>query len=124
AYQNAEFKLLFADRLQRHFRNGGVMTRPYMQARWDELRNEMTPLIAAVTGGPFQNSFWDLWANRDPVFLQQCRDLGLWPTVLAPNVTPFGGVGTGVTMSNPNGSGTIYYTTNDSDPRAVGGAIQ
>jgi hypothetical protein len=124
AYQNAEFKLLFADRLQKHFYNAGVMTRPYLQARWDELRNEMTPIIAAVTGGPFQNSFWDGWANRDPVFLQQCRDLGLWPTVIAPNVTPFGGSAGAVTLNKPNGSGTIYYTTNDNDPRAVGGAIQ
>jgi hypothetical protein len=34
AHQNPEFRLLFADRLQKHFFNGGAMTRTVMNGRW------------------------------------------------------------------------------------------
>ena len=127
AYQNAEFKMLFADRLQKHFFNGGTMTRTNMQARWDSMRATMEPVIAAVIGGGFYNGYWDNWANRDATFLAQCRTLGMWPVTRAPNAAPFGGTmsaGGTITLTNPNGAGTIYYTTNGTDPRAVGGAIQ
>ena len=127
AVQNAEFRLLFADRIQKHFFNGGAMTRTAMNARWSELRSKVEPLIGAVFGGGFNSGNWDSWAGRDATFLQQARDLGLWPATAAPGVAPFGGtIGTGaaVTLSNPNSGGTIYYTTTGVDPRSVGGAVQ
>ena len=126
AYQSPEFRLLFADRLQRHFFNGGPMTRANMQARWTGLRATVEPLIAAMLGGSFNSGPWDSWANRDSLFLQQCRTLNLWPATLAPSVSPAGGTigpGNTVAISNPNGSGSIYYTKNGTDPRAVGGGI-
>ncbi len=128
ACQNAEFRLLFADRLQKHFFNGGAMSRTVMNARWTELRGKAEPLIAAVFGGGFNNGNWDAWANRDATFLQQARTAGLWPATVAPGMSPAGGtVGTGsaVTLVNSNPAGsTIYYTTTGVDPRAVGGAPQ
>lgn len=128
AHQNAEFRMLFADRLQKHFFNGGVMTRTNMNPRWNGLRAQVEPLIAAVSGGVFDNTTWNNWAGRDSTFLTQARNLGLWPTTAAPGMTPFGGsVGAGatVTLSNPNaGGGTIYFTTTGGDPRAVGGVPQ
>lgn len=119
AYQNAEFRLLFADRLQKHFFNGGAMTRPNMQARWDSLRNQVNPLVQAVFGHDANNGYWTNWANRDATFFSQCQSIGLWPTTKAPN---YSFSGNSVLITNPNTSGTIYYTTNGSDPRAVGGA--
>ena len=124
AYQNAEFKVLFADRLQRHFYNGGCMTTANRTARWNALRSRVEPLVLAVFGGGFNTGNWDSWANRDATFLTQARNLGLWPVTQGPGMTPFGGAATGVSLSNPNGSGTIYYTTDGTDPRAVGGAVQ
>jgi hypothetical protein len=124
AYQNPEFRILFADRLQKHFFNGGCMTRTNMNARWDDLRNIVQPLVAAVFNTTFNNSNWTSWGSREATFLSQARTLGLWPVTQAPGVSPFGGAASSVTLSNPNGSGTLYYTIDGSDPRAVGGAAQ
>ncbi|HET6409694.1 MAG TPA: chitobiase/beta-hexosaminidase C-terminal domain-containing protein, partial [Chthoniobacteraceae bacterium] len=124
AHQNPEFRLLFADRLQKHFFNGGAMTRTVMNARWNALRSKVEPLVLACFGGSFNNNNWNNWANRDATFLAQARTAGLWPVTQAPTVSPFGGAAASASLSNPNGSGTIYYTTDGSDPRAVGGAVQ
>lgn len=124
ACQNPEFRLLFADRLQRHFHNGGVMTRAAMQARWDAMRAEVEPLVRAVFNQDLNQGYWNNWAGRDATFFSQCRALGLWPATLAPAMTPFGGAAAAVALANPNGAGTLLYTTDGSDPRAVGGGVQ
>ena len=41
-----EFKLLFADRIQRHFFNDGALTESRMLAEWNALKSEFAPLIA------------------------------------------------------------------------------
>lgn len=61
--------MLFADRLQKHFFNGGVMARPNLNGRWNGLRAQVEPLIGAVFNGGFNSSNWDAWANRDATFL-------------------------------------------------------
>jgi hypothetical protein len=124
AHQNPEFRLLFADRLQKHFFNGGAMQRTVMTARWNALRNKVEPLILACFGGGFNASNWNSWLGRDGTFLTQARNVGLWPITLAPTMNPFGGAAAIASLSNPNGAGTIYYSTNGTDPRAVGGAVQ
>ncbi len=124
AYQNPEFRMLFADRLQKHFFNGGCMTVANRNGRWNALRAKVEPLVSAVFGGGLYSGNWDNWANRDATFLAQARAISLWPVTQAPGVTPFGGAATGVVLTNPNASGTIYYTTSGADPRAVGGTIQ
>ena len=124
AHQNAEFRMLFADRLQRHFFNAGCMTAANRDARWNALRAKVEPLVEAVFGSGYNNGNWDNWLNRDAIFFAQASAIGLWPATQAPGMTPFGGAGTGVVLTNPNGSGTIYYTTNGADPRAVGGGVQ
>jgi hypothetical protein len=124
AHQNPEFRLLFADRIQKHFFNGGAMTRTVMNARWTALRNKVEPLVQACFGGGFNAGHWNNWANRDATFLTQARNAGLWPITTAPTVSPFGGAAASVSIFNSNGNGSIYYTTNGTDPRAVGGAIQ
>ncbi len=124
AHQNAEFRMLFADRLQKHFFNGGVMSRPIMNARWNGLRTQVEPLVAAVFGGSFDNGTWNNWAGRDATFLSQARTAGLWPVTAAPRMSPFGGsVGAGatVTLTNPNAGGSLYFTTSGVDPRGVVG---
>ena len=41
-----EFKLLFADRIQRHFYQNGVLTNSRMLADWNALKSQFAPLIA------------------------------------------------------------------------------
>src|SRR6185503_6534662 len=58
--------------------------------------------------------------------LQQLRDQGLFPSVSAPLFSINGGdvpPGTSLTLSNANAGGSIYYTLDGSDPRAIGGGI-
>lgn len=124
AHQNPEFRMLFADRLQKHFFNGGAMTRTVMNARWNTLRGKVEPLVLACFGGAFNAGNWTSWSGRDSTFLSQARTYGLWPATVAPTVSPFGGVAASALLTNSNGSGTMYYTTDGTDPRAVGGNAQ
>src|SRR4030095_13744198 len=100
------------------------MQRTVMTARWNALRSKVEPLVQACFGGAFNAGNWNNWGGRDATFLSQARAIGLWPVTMAPTVTPFGGVAASASLSNPNVSGTIYYTTNGTDPRAAGGAAQ
>jgi CotH kinase protein/Chitobiase/beta-hexosaminidase C-terminal domain/Lamin Tail Domain len=50
---------------------------------------------------------------------------GIWPATVAPSFSPNGGtvaVGSTLTVSNSNGGGSVYYTTDGTDPRAIGGS--
>ena len=107
------------------------MTAASLTARYNDLKNQVSAVILAGYQQTFNDSFWTTWINggtgRITPFLTQARAYGLWPTTQAPIVSPFGGtIGTGssVTLVNPNGVGTLYYTTNGTDPRAPGGGIQ
>jgi len=124
--QSPEWRLLFADRIQKHFFNGGVLTQANAQARWSSLRDQVRNAVQAIQGSAFYEGHWTNWLNRTPTFLTQCRERGLWPVTVAPGLTPFGGTvnpGGTVTLSNPNGAGTLYVTADGSDPRLVGGAV-
>ncbi|MGI8602876.1 MAG: lamin tail domain-containing protein [Verrucomicrobiales bacterium] len=129
-YQSLEFRLLFADRLQRHFFTpAGCLTAANRQAQFVNLRDTMNPVIQAVWNQSLSEGFWANWGGgaREATFLNQARNLGLWPVTRAPGLSPFGGTvdaGQTVTLSNPNAGGTIYFTVDGSDPRAVGGAVQ
>jgi len=73
------------------FYNGGVMQQSVGQARWNSLRDQVTPAIQAIQGSAFYEGHWNNWLNRTPTFLTQCRNIGLWPVTQAPNMTPFCG---------------------------------
>ena len=159
--QSPEWRLLFADRIQKHLFNNGALTDANLTARYNLLRGQILPMIQDVFGAatPF-DEFLGLWLNgagnptrytlangalvncpsrRAALFTGYDDDTaggahvagyfiseGLWPATLAPVPTPFGGtVATGaqITIANPNASGSIYFTTDGSDPRAPGGAV-
>ncbi|HEX2749922.1 MAG TPA: lamin tail domain-containing protein, partial [Verrucomicrobiales bacterium] len=124
--QSPEWKMLFADRLQKHFFNGGTLQQTTGQTRWNSLRDQVKPAITALQGSAFYEGNWTNWANRIPTFLTQCRNVGLWPVTQAPGMAPFGGTiaaGATVTLTNPNGAGTLYVTTDGTDPRLTEGAV-
>ena len=149
-----EFKLLFADRIQKHFFNGGALTDENVLSRKNALRDEMRPLIPG-----FDDNLFNRWINgqgdtrryttsgatnapsRRGVLLDGYVDdtqggvnvpahfvaEGLWPATKPPAFAQHGGSVPGnhlLTITNPNASGTIYYSTNGIDPRAPGGAVQ
>lgn len=150
-----EFKQLYADRLQKHFFNNGALTEARILARLNSLRTEFTPLLNGTAFNdrvtPWTNGVGDATryttsgatntpSRRNVLFNGYTDDVaggafvqahlvaeGLWPAVLAPTFSTFGGnvaPGFALTITNLNGSGTVYFTIDGRDPRAEGGAIQ
>lgn len=123
-----EFRLRFADRIQKHFFNDGCMTKPAMQATFTHLRDTINPIMKETVNAFVNESFYNTWVVDDTrriTFFDQLRTQNLWPATLAPEFSHAAGIippGTAVTLGNPNGAGTVYYTTNGVDPRALGGA--
>jgi len=120
---NPNFRQLFADRLHKFFRNGGALTQSRLLAKWWEASAEVSAVL------PYQdtwvpNSFIPV---REPLFLLACEDNGLFnrafgaPVFNVNGSYKFGGYvssSDNFTITDPCGSGgTIYYTTDGSDPR-------
>ncbi len=108
---NAEFRLLFADHVHRHFFNGGVLTPERVAERWMRLSEEVDEAINGESArwgdwrrddAPSPNPTADLYL-RDPhwlaeqnrllteyfpyradIVLGQFRDIGLYPNADAP----------------------------------------
>jgi hypothetical protein len=164
---NPEFRLLMADRIQKHFFNNGTLTDAAILARKEILRTEVQSLISGynetritdwvngkgdttrytvtrnTASPPTISSTTNLpsrrtvlltgFTNEDsggniplgpvqPYFVTE----GLWPATKAPAFNQHGGTfgpNFQLTISNPNGTGSIYYTLNGTDPRQTGGTI-
>jgi hypothetical protein len=116
-----EFKLLFADRLQKHFFNGGILTEPALFAKWNALKGELQPFVGTVTDRvtPWVNGVGDRTRytlsggttgsvvnnpSRRVVLFEGYTDEttgafvpahlvteGLWPATLAPEFSQHGG---------------------------------
>jgi hypothetical protein len=148
---NAEYKLAFADRVQKHLFNGGALTPGPCAARWMNRANQIDVAILAESArwgdyrrdvhqyqtAPYElytrNNQWlteqnrlltSYFPGRTATVLSQLQAAGLYPSVAAPTFNQFGGRvarGFNLTMSAPN---PIYYTTNGADPRVSGtGAV-
>jgi len=134
---------LFADHIQRHFFNGGTLTREtstdMFWARVLEIEQGMLGEAArwADNRNPHDYSEWmdhmiDLrdiyFADRSNRVLGQLTARGLFPSLAAPvfsvnNVPMHGGLVAPTDLVSIAASNTIYYTTDGSDPRDTGGAI-
>ncbi|MGI9242373.1 MAG: lamin tail domain-containing protein [Verrucomicrobiales bacterium] len=128
--ESAEFRLLFADLIQRHFFHGGAMTQDNIRSVYTELRDELNPTMQVVRSQNVQEGWFNnWWGPRRSIFFSQLMSEGLWPSTRVPTLNQYGGAvapGFALTMDNPNVGGTIYYTTDGRDPRepltgAVGG---
>jgi hypothetical protein len=148
---NAEFRLLFADRLHRHLFNDGALTPAAAAARY---RGIADPIEWSVIGesarwGDYRRdvhvrnppaylfTYLDHWLperdrilgsyfpQRTSILLNQFRAIGLYPDLQAPSLQPFGGhLRPDQTVRLLAGTGTIYYTTDGTDPRVYGtGAV-
>ena len=140
-----DFKVLFRDRVYKHFFHDGVLT-PAKAGGFYSLRTtEINTAIVAETArwqptssvGPLpwdRDGEWSVERNymlntffpgRTTVQLNQFKAISGWYPLDAPEMSQWGGAiapGTEVTMTGPANS-VIYYTTDGSDPRLPGGAV-
>ena len=142
-----QFRRQFADRIHRQLFNDGALTPDANISRLDLL---VGPLDRAVVG---ESARWgDAWMDqvspprtrdddwipklnelrdvyfpqRGDIVIEQYRAVGLYPDTDAPEFNQHGGsvpVGFGLAIRNPNEEGTVYYTTDGSDPRLSDGSV-
>ncbi|NNC42248.1 MAG: hypothetical protein HKO03_03270 [Acidimicrobiia bacterium] len=138
-----EFMSRFADRVHQHLFNNGPLTDANALARFTALNNFIDQAIVgesarwgdALGGSPrTRNGEWlsevgvlgGILNGNSAQLISALRAQGFYPAADPPIFNQFGGPispGFDVSMNNPNGSGTIYYTLDGSDPRATGGGI-
>ena len=128
-----EFRLLWADRIQKHFFNGGALTNSEMDNRWFGLSNAINPIFDQMFTDSIDDSLYTDWRDtRLPHILANYETHGLWfDDLLAPAMSQQGGVVDGsssVTLSNPTTDPqftamSVYYTMDGSDPRLPGGTV-
>jgi len=138
--RNDDFMMLFADRIYRHFFNGGALTEAVAQQRWLRINEQIRSAVVAESarwgdamknqGQPTRTRNEDWQREVDAIhgmiegnsrrFLDHLRQQGYYPVVDPPLFSRRGG---GVPhdyellLTNPNSTGGVYYTTDNSDPR-------
>ena len=142
-----EYRQKFADHVQRHFFNNGALTLQSSTNRFIAKAKQITKAIRAysarwgdpITDGlaraPYGEADWTNTLNtilttwfppRAGIVLAQLQADGLFGFVGAPQLSQYGGpVAEGFTLdlTHTNATGVIYFTTDGSDPRAVGGGV-
>ncbi|MBN8248779.1 MAG: CotH kinase family protein, partial [Verrucomicrobia bacterium] len=137
----SEYRMEFADRVQRHLLGSGPLTPGALVARYRALADTVETAVIAETarwGDDHHSPPQDLtdWQRerdwilgtylpqRSGIVLNQLRAAGLYPTTAAPVLNPAGGpvspldpVRLSITASE------LLYTTNGVDPRLPGGGV-
>lgn len=142
---NAEFRQLFADRVQLHLFNTGALSISNNLRRWDARMSEVDRAVVAESARwgdyrrpekPYTREVEWLSSNawmravffpsNHIVALRRFSNAGLYPKVGAPAFSQFGGVvnaGYLLVITHTNTTGAILYTSDGTDPRLRGGAI-
>ncbi len=114
---SAEFRLLWADRVHKHFFNNGALTDTNLTSRFLEMRAQLLGVLPGI-----DNSILNTWIpQRRAPLIGQFISYGLFASSNAPVFNQHGSnvpSGFNLTMS-ASGGGTIYYTTNGDDPRVM-----
>ncbi len=135
---NAKYVKRFADRVHKYFFNGGALTPSSAAARWTARVNEIDLAIIAEsarwgdvkTHPPrTKDDDWlpavnyltsSYFPSRTAVVLNQFKSKGWYPSVSAPSFSQHGGeIAAGAPVAI-TGGGTIYYTTDGSEPADYG----
>jgi hypothetical protein len=122
-YANMDFRMLFADRLQRHFLEADSVMRPqFLNALFAELADEVKGVIPDISTF-IPTTFIP---GRQSVFFSECTSRGLF-TFEGPQIclngSPINRLDEGLTgdllsfQNAPGQSGMIYFTLDGSDPR-------
>jgi hypothetical protein len=144
---NVEYRMRFADLVQKNFLNNGPMSVAKAQARYQADVNALNTAIIAESArwgdskrptSPLTRNNWlsavsfqrdNFLVNRHNVILQQFRSAGLLPNLDAPTflvngiAQNSGQVIPGSLLRFTAPTGLVYYTTDGSDPRLLGGGI-
>ncbi|MHB9006465.1 MAG: lamin tail domain-containing protein [Limisphaerales bacterium] len=132
---DADFKMLLADRIHRHFFHGGALmpaaNAARLQARMDEIQDSL--LLECARWGYRTPSNWgtaaatiqsQLFPTRTTQLLSDLRAAKMYPAFDPPEFELYGGLVTnGYSPSLSSSSGTIYYTLDGTDPRQPGGQV-
>ncbi|WP_435893869.1 lamin tail domain-containing protein [Oceaniferula spumae] len=142
--RGTEFQVSFGDRVHKHMFNEGIYSVTSMQTLMQDIADELEPAMNCEsarwgdehTSSPYNTiDHWlpevsyrkNTWIPaRSDTFLNELRSKNLYPDTDAPVFSQHGGTivsGYQLAMTNPNGSGTIYYTLDGSDPRLTGGNV-
>lgn len=138
---NDNYHQLFQDLVQLHLLDPNGALRPAANiARFNERVAQLAPAIDAYAARwgdsvsdqpPRTKATWDAeidfvvntcLAQRNAVVEAQLATDGLMPTLSPPTAAQVGGAvayGASISLSHANGAGTIYYTTDGSDPRGL-----
>ncbi|MCG8375230.1 MAG: chitobiase/beta-hexosaminidase C-terminal domain-containing protein, partial [Chlorobiales bacterium] len=139
--QNDDFMTLFADRVYRHFFNDGALSEKVAQQRWLRLNELVRSAVIAESarwgdtmeshGEPTRTRDRDWQREVDAIyamidgnskqFIEHLRQQGYYPQIDPPLFSQHGGelaTEDTILLTNPQGSGTVYYTLDGSDPRA------
>jgi len=137
-----DFKVFFRDRVYKYCFHGGLLApggpTPSFEYRMNEISSALVPETARWQPTSAISLPWDrdgewrnewayvtdvYFAQRTEILLNQLRARGWYP-VEAPKFEPHGGeIEAGFSPVITSGPGTIYLTTDGSDPRLPGGAI-
>lgn len=150
---SSEFRLRFADRVQKQMFNDGALAVQANTDRWqwraDQISDAIigesarwgdaregevvnippTMTIPLMTPTLWQNSIDQVigyFSESQNLALSRFAADGLWPSIDAPDFSQFGGTvlpGFELGMSTTTGGATIWYTTNGEDPRLLSGAV-
>ena len=141
---NREYALQFADRVNMYFSNGGLLSEDPNTDRWMDRAQQISLAVIGASARwgdskvstPRTRDTWQTEVNsmvnnyfprRTAIVLNQMRSVNMFPDEAIISFSePAGELepGTDVAMSQSNGtSGTIYYTTDGSDPRLWGGDV-
>ncbi len=138
---NPRYRQRFADRAHRHLFNGGALTTPAAQARFQNTADILTNAIIGESarwgdfkrGDPYDREDWQSAVNgkinswipqRHGILLAQLRSRGLYPDVAAPTLSQHGGrVAPGTPLSIEAPAGQVYYTLDGSDPSEPGALL-
>jgi len=139
---DTDFRVYFRDRVYKYCFHDGLLSPGGATQSFEFRMNEISTALVSETArwqpraadnlpwdrdGEWQDE-WDYvtdtyFAQRTDILLDQLRSRGWYP-VEAPEFEPHGGeVSAGTSPVITSGPGTVYITTDGSDPRLPGGAI-
>ena len=115
--QSEEFRLLFADRVQKHFFNEGALTDQAIIATYEKARDEVVSVIPE-----FRTHIEETWIpGRRGFMLGHLMDAGLMGLASTPTLSRGGGgvpAGFGLSIQADTGD-EVYYTLDGNDPRVA-----